>query len=176
MPIQGTPTSTTIVVGFPTGGLPFTGLLDVQVRNSNGLLAVKANGFNYINSPTGGGGGGGFGGGGGLPLGGCFIATAAYGSPFESHLDTFRSFRDEVLLKTAPGTAMVEAYYTLSPAMADTVAEYPALAYVVRIVLTPVAWVLESPVLSAMLLVLTIGGVVASRARKKRAGAVSPSR
>lgn len=177
MPIQGTPTSTTIVVGFPPGGLPFTGPLDVQVKNSNGLLAVKANGFNYINSPTGGGGGGGFGGGGGLPsLGGCFIATAAYGSPFATHLDTFRSFRDDVLLKTAPGTALVEAYYTMSPAMADTVAKHPALAYVVRVALTPVAWAIESPVWTAALMLMALGSVVAWRARKRRAGAPPVSR
>ncbi|MCC6797663.1 MAG: IPT/TIG domain-containing protein [Candidatus Hydrogenedentes bacterium] len=167
MPIQGTPTSTTIVVAFPTGGLPFTGALDVQVKNDSGLLAIKPDGFTYINSPTGGGGGGGFGGGGGLPIGGCFIATAAYGSPFAEHLDSFRGFRDGVLLKTAPGTALVEAYYTLSPALADELAAHPALAYLVRLVLTPVAWMIEAPVLAALLMLSVLTGAAMLRARRK---------
>ena len=175
MPIQGTPTATQIIVSFPTGGLPFTGPLDVTVKNESGLLAIKPDGFNYINSPTGGGGGGGFGGGGGLPAG-CFIATAAYGSPFASHLDTFRGFRDGVLLKTAPGTALVEAYYTVSPALADEVARRPALAFLVRLVLTPVAWTLEAPLLAAALVVMTIGGGFTLRARRKKARATLPSR
>ncbi|MCC6153204.1 MAG: IPT/TIG domain-containing protein, partial [Candidatus Hydrogenedentes bacterium] len=167
MPIQGTPTSTTIVVAFPAGGLPFTGALDVQVKNDNGLIAIKPDGFTYINSPTGGGGGGGFGGGGGLPVGGCFIATAAYGSPFAEHLDAFRGFRDGVLLKTAPGTALVEAYYTLSPALADELAARPAMAYLVRLVLTPVAWMIEAPVLAALLILGVLMGAAMFRAHRK---------
>ncbi len=175
MPIQSH-TSTSIVVSFPPGGLPFTGPLDVTVKNKSGLLAIKPDGFNYINSPTGGGGGGGFGGGGGLPTGGCFIATAAFGSPFASHLDTFRQFRDGVLLKTAPGTALVEAYYTMSPALADQVAQRPALAFLVRLVLTPVAWALEAPLLATALTLFMFVGGFALRARSKKTRAASPAR
>ncbi|MDZ4859472.1 MAG: CFI-box-CTERM domain-containing protein, partial [Candidatus Hydrogenedentes bacterium] len=172
MPIQGTPTSTEVRVSFPVGGLPFTGPLDVQVRNKKGLLGVKPNGFNYINSPTGGGdGGGGFGGGGGLPTGGCFIATAAYGSPFSAHLDTFRSFRDGILLKTAPGTALVNVYYTVSPSLADDVAGSPVLSFFVRAVLTPVAWAMEAPGMAAITMMLVMCGGLGWRARRVRARA-----
>lgn len=168
MPIQGTPTSTTIVVAFPTGGLPQTGPLDVTVQNqTSGLLAVKPDGFTYINSPTGGGGGG-FGGGGGLPT--CFIATAAYGTPFEGRLATFRGFRDDVLLKTALGAALVDAYYTLSPPMADAVAQSPVLAGAARILLTPVAWMIEFPVCAGIgaALLLTFLAIRVTRARPVR--------
>ncbi len=165
MPVNSwTPTS--IVVGFPTGGLSSTGALDVTVQNQpSGLFAVLPDGFTYINTPTGGGTGGGALTGGGLPS--CFIATAAYGSPFAGKLDTFRSFRDTVLLKTAAGAAAVDLYYTVSPPIADQVAVHPALALLVRTVLTPVAWGLESPGLTAALFLFVAVGV-AFRIRRKR--------
>lgn len=166
MPVQSwTPTS--ITVGFPVGGLPLTGPLDVTVQNqTTDLFAVKPDGFNFVNSP-GGGGGGGSGLGGGLPT--CFIATAAYGSPLAGDLDTFRSFRDAVLLKTAVGAAAVDLYYTVSPSIADQVAAHPALAALVRMVLTPIAWGLESPVLAALALVLAFAA--AMKIRRKRCAA-----
>lgn len=42
--------------------------------------------------------------------GGCFIARAAYGSPYDSHLDDLREFRDRVLMRTRPGRALVQLY------------------------------------------------------------------
>lgn len=160
-------TSTTIVVSFPGGGLPVTGPLDVTVQNtSTGLFAVKPDGFNYINNPGGGGGGGGSGLGGGLP--GCFIATAAYGSPLAEKLDTFREFRDAVLLKTAVGAALVDLYYTVSPPIADQVAAHPALAGLVRVVLTPIAWSVESPVLALMTILLMMAGAWTTRRNWKK--------
>ncbi|MCL4695172.1 MAG: IPT/TIG domain-containing protein, partial [Candidatus Hydrogenedentes bacterium] len=163
MPINSwTPTS--IVVGFPVGGLPVTGPLDVTVQNQGtGLFAVAPDGFNYINNPGGGGGGGGFQGGGGLPT--CFIATAAYGSPLAGKLDTFREFRDAVLLKTAVGAALVDLYYTVSPPLADHIAAHPAIAAAVRLALTPVAWSLESPVLALTTFLLLLAGAWTARRR-----------
>ncbi len=171
MPVQSY-TANQIIVGFPVGGLPTTGALNVTVQNQPSLLSTtKTNGFNYINSP-GGGTGGGFGGGGGLPGGGCFIATAAYGTPFNEHLDAFRSFRDAVLLKSALGTALVDAYYTTSPAIADAVAKSPAAAWLVRLILTPVAWVIEMPALLLMIpVVFAIGRAV--RRKNRRAACAS---
>ncbi|GMV91950.1 MAG: hypothetical protein AMXMBFR82_17280 [Candidatus Hydrogenedentota bacterium] len=163
MPINSwTPTS--IVVGFPVGGLPVTGPLDVTVQNQGtGLFAVAPDGFNYINNPGGGGGGGGFQGGGGLPT--CFIATAAYGSPLAGKLDTFREFRDAVLLKTAVGAALVDLYYTVSPPLADYIAAHPAIAAAVRLALTPVAWSLASPVLALTTFLLLLAGAWTARRR-----------
>ena len=126
---------TEIQVDFPSGGMPKTGALDVTVRNYKSAAMgsyeedVLLSGFAYTNAPE-------------RP---CFIATAAYGTAFESRLDTFRTFRDNVLLKTAAGTALVDFYYRMSPDAASVVAQRPWLALLVRLVLTPVAWVLDQP-------------------------------
>ncbi len=66
----------------------------------------------------------------------CFIATAAYGSPLAEEIDSLRSFRDERLLSNAAGTAFVDLYYRFSPRIADWVAVSPALAALVRLVVT----------------------------------------
>jgi hypothetical protein len=81
-------------------------------------------------SPAGGGGGGG---GGGF----CFIATAAYGSSLDSHVDTLRSFRDQYLETNPIGSAFVSLYYKVSPPMADFIDEHPTLKPIVRAGLWP---------------------------------------
>ena len=74
----------------------------------------------------------------GGPSGGCLIATAAYGTPLAGKIDTLRTLRDSFLLRGAFGTAFVDAYYRVSPAIARRVAVHPALASVVRYALAPV--------------------------------------
>jgi hypothetical protein len=69
--------------------------------------------------------------------GGCFIATAAYGSYWESHVMTLRQFRDSHLLTNKLGTRFVQAYYKYSPPMADYIAEHDSLRSVTRIGLAP---------------------------------------
>jgi hypothetical protein len=53
-------------------------------------------------------------------------------------VDTLRGLRDQYLLGSAVGTAFVDAYYRVSPAIADAVSAYPALAAAIRIALVPV--------------------------------------
>ena len=65
----------------------------------------------------------------------CFVATAAYGTERAVELDILRAFRDQVLLKNALGSRFVEAYYRLSPPIADFIAENDFLRAVVREVL-----------------------------------------
>ncbi|MCH7958582.1 MAG: exo-alpha-sialidase [Candidatus Hydrogenedentes bacterium] len=72
------------------------------------------------------------------PLGGCFIATAAYGTPLDARLDALREFRDGTLLANTLGSAFVDTYYRVSPVLADRVAENPAFAAVTRLFLTPI--------------------------------------
>jgi hypothetical protein len=65
----------------------------------------------------------------------CFIATAAYGTETAAELNILRDFRDQVLLKNALGSRFVEAYYKLSPPVADFIARNDFLSAVVREVL-----------------------------------------
>jgi thermitase len=64
--------------------------------------------------------------------GGCFIATAAYGSYLESHVNTLRSFRDQYLETNPLGSAFVSLYYKVSPPMADYIEKHPTLKPIVR--------------------------------------------
>ena len=68
----------------------------------------------------------------------CFIATAAYGSPFESHVKILRNFRDVYLLPNAVGHAFVDAYYRYSPKAAAFIADHESLRAVTRAALLPV--------------------------------------
>jgi hypothetical protein len=74
---------------------------------------------------------------GGSSGGGCFIATAAYGSYMDSHVETLRSFRDGRMESNAVGSAFVSAYYRLSPPVADFIDDHPVLKPAVRAGLLP---------------------------------------
>lgn len=74
----------------------------------------------------------------------CFIATAAYGTETASQLDILRDFRGQVLLENALGSRFVEAYYKLSPPVADFIAKNDFLRAIVREVLVdPVVHLLQ---------------------------------
>ncbi|MFH0797678.1 MAG: FG-GAP-like repeat-containing protein [Candidatus Omnitrophota bacterium] len=51
--------------------------------------------------------------------GGCFIATAAFGSYQEPHVWVLRMFRDRFLMTRPAGRAFIRFYYRHSPAIAD---------------------------------------------------------
>jgi hypothetical protein len=69
--------------------------------------------------------------------GGCFIATAAYGTPMAEEIQVLRDFRDEYLLTNPAGQALVGLYYRVSPPMAEFITEHPSLKPVVRAGLLP---------------------------------------
>jgi len=69
--------------------------------------------------------------------GGCFIATAAYGSLFEPHVKILREFRDVYLLPSKLGSKFVNFYYRHSPPIAEWIAGNSALRALVRIALAP---------------------------------------
>jgi hypothetical protein len=71
------------------------------------------------------------------PVSSCFIATAAYGQPMAEEIGVLREFRDEYLLTNRMGTVLVNLYYTVSPPIAEFVAEHPSLRPIVRAGLAP---------------------------------------
>jgi len=68
---------------------------------------------------------------------GCFIATAAFGSPLVKHVCTLSKFRDEFLLKTVTGRRLVERYYAISPFIANCIVQNGSLQQAVRSSLFP---------------------------------------
>jgi len=67
------------------------------------------------------------------PGGGCFIATAAYGTDTASELDILREYRDKVLLPNSLGAEFVSLYYKTSPPIADFISEHEVLRTAVRV-------------------------------------------
>jgi len=77
--------------------------------------------------------------------GGCFIATAAYGTPAAKQINVLREFRDDVLLKSTVGSQFVALYYRFSPPIADVIAGSEILRTLVReLLVDPIVWVVEA--------------------------------
>jgi len=72
------------------------------------------------------------------PVIGCFIATAAYGTPMAEEIQILREFRDEYLLTNSMGQGFVDIYYKLSPPIADFITDHPSLKPLVRAGLMPI--------------------------------------
>ncbi len=69
--------------------------------------------------------------------GGCFIATAAFGTPLAHQVILLSQFRDQYLLTNTWGLKLVEWYYKNSPPMADYIAKRDTVKVLVRICLLP---------------------------------------
>ena len=68
----------------------------------------------------------------------CFIATAAYGSPFASKVQTFRAFRNKFLLHSYLGKKFIHFYYfEFGPNAADFIRHSDALRAMSRTALYP---------------------------------------
>lgn len=75
--------------------------------------------------------------------GGCFVATAAYGSSLAPQVDVLRTFRERYLRPFAPGRGVIRLYETWSPPLADVIRSSELLRMAVRAVLWPIvglAW------------------------------------
>lgn len=74
---------------------------------------------------------------------GCFIATAAYGTPLAYELDVLRAFRDRRMLKSKVGKVMVVAYYKISPPIASVITDRQALKKMLRTFIDPIVRLLR---------------------------------
>ena len=74
-------------------------------------------------------------------IGGCLIATAAFGSEMAPQVQLLRELRDNTVLQTESGSAFMtgfnQFYYSFSPAVADYERENPVFKEAVKITLTP---------------------------------------
>jgi hypothetical protein len=94
---------------------------------------------------------------------GCFIATAAFGSPMELHVQILRDFRDRYLLNFKLGQNFVKLYYKISPPIADTISKNEALRTIARWCLMPFIGIAYLTVMFGIvptLLVLTISFLI----------------
>jgi len=110
-------------------------------------------------------------GGGDIGGGGCFIATAVYGSRMAEEVIILKNFRDTILLPNSFGKRFVEFYYDVSPPIAEFIADYEGLRLIVRASLLPViglSWVALKigPIfLISLLILLGIGSICILRYR-----------
>jgi hypothetical protein len=133
-------------VGWSGGGCSGTGAC-VVTMNTDTTVTAK---FSY----AGGSGGG-----------GCFIATAAYGSYLDPHVYVLRNFRDKYLLTNSLGKAIVNFYYQFSPPMADYIRNHETLRIATRWALTPIVCGIKHP---SILLILPAGLLVWKRRFKRQ--------
>lgn len=75
--------------------------------------------------------------------GGCYIATAVYGSYESPSVLVLRRWRDRRLSRTASGRAFIQAYYAVSPRLVGTAGRSPRLGQAIRTVLDQLVRVLR---------------------------------
>ena len=98
--------------------------------------------------------------------GGCFIATAAFGSYLHPDVNVLKKFRDVHMLTNSIGTSFVKTYYKYSPPIADYIAKHETLRTATRIVLTPVVYGVKYPAVT--LLVFGFAGIAGYSWRRFR--------
>jgi len=103
------------------------------------------------------------------PSGGCFIATAAYGSDMAEDVMTLRRFRDDTLNASSLGRGFVRLYYRYSPPLANYIRTRDGLRAAVRVALKPLVLAVRHPhgavATTLALLLLILGWRLARRRR-----------
>lgn len=75
--------------------------------------------------------------------GGCAIATACYGTAMAEEVKALCAFRDQHLLKSPTGLALVSFYCKYSPKVADFIRDKKSLKAIIRTGLKPVIWIIR---------------------------------
>ncbi|UCC94157.1 MAG: hypothetical protein JSW25_05715, partial [Thermoplasmata archaeon] len=93
---------------------------------------------------------------------GCYISTAAFGSPLAPELDTLRGFRDRVLLTRPSGRLLVDHYYRTAPTIADRLEALPEEREAVREIVDLAVRLVQAregrgPVTASILSMATVG-------------------
>ena len=73
---------------------------------------------------------------------GCFIATAAYGTPFAYDINILRNWRDDSLDTNFFGKKFINFYYKHSPPIADYISNKNFLRLIIRTLLKPLVFIL----------------------------------
>ena len=73
----------------------------------------------------------------------CFIATAAYDSPYHHKIDALRRFRDHFLMSYSLGRSFVSFYYETSPYFARKIEKSEFLKSAARVFLSPLIAISE---------------------------------
>jgi len=74
----------------------------------------------------------------------CFIATAAYGTPFAEEINVLRKFRDDNLKQSSVGRSFIDFYYLVSPPIAKFISSRSWLRKFVRSILNPLIILLKT--------------------------------
>jgi hypothetical protein len=106
--------------------------------------------------------------------GGCFIATAAFGSPLAGQVEILRQFRDRYLLTNNFGRKFVAWYYRNGPAAASYIKDKPLAKAAVRVALYPLigfSFLLISGHLPFVIVGLLLSALLFFRFRPKKLSA-----
>ncbi len=118
-----------------------------------------------FSSYSSGSGSGGSGGGGDYYYGGCFIATAAYGSSVDPHVKILSDFHDKYFTTSRAGKALTDFYHHYAPPIADFISRHGAARIAVRVALTPAVYAIQYPVAALFMIAALLVGSIAARKR-----------